>query len=386
MAKKLVGIRSHGRGWQAYVRIAGRLYTEGFALDTPVSEMQRWRETQIGRVGATERPPLAGSLAADVQAALSCWTSKRVYKQGQRQAHLAIWVAALGGARSRASVTPAEIERIMQGWLAEGLSAGTVRKRRGSLMALYVQLEGKHSRTNPVRGTRCPSEAKPEARGLAYATIERIIEAMPLERSHKPGTIAPRSLARIRVAVLAYTGIPPETLMHVRPADLDLEAGTVRASSREKGAGVEPRTLPLTREGIEAFRAFHQAQAYGRFAVESVNRAFKKAAGRIGLNPAAVHLYDLRHSFGTELYRVTRDLATVARFLLHAEGSPITARYAKAAHRDVDVAAAAQLEAAFAAARQAAATSAGRPPVAKLPVRVASAKKSRRMKHLRVVV
>ena len=23
MAKKLVGIRSHGRGWQAYVRIAG---------------------------------------------------------------------------------------------------------------------------------------------------------------------------------------------------------------------------------------------------------------------------------------------------------------------------------------------------------------------------
>jgi hypothetical protein len=33
---------------------------------------------------------------------------------------------------------------------------------------------------------------------------------------------------------------------------------------------------------------------------------------------SGVRLYDLRHSFGTMLYRVTKDLATVSRFLMHA--------------------------------------------------------------------
>ena len=54
---------------------------------------------------------------------------------------------------------------------------------------------------------------------------------------------------------------------------------------------------------------------------------------------AGVSLYDLRHSFLTMLYRVTKDLATVARFALHANVA-MSQRYTAGALQDVDRAAA----------------------------------------------
>jgi integrase len=138
----------------------------------------------------------------------------------------------------------------------------------------------------------------------------------------------------------------------VQPTDLQLTAGTVRVVPRHKGAGVEARTLPLTGEGLDAFKDFHAAHAYGPFATQSLNRAFKRGCKRAGLDPTAVRLYDLRHSFLTRLYRVTKDLATVGRLGLHAEGSKATARYAKGANQTVDAAAVAALGQDLATARQ----------------------------------
>ena len=66
-------------------------------------------------------------------------------------------------------------------------------------------------------------------------------------------------------------------------------------------------------------RAFHLAGAYGRFAIQSCNRSFQRACTKADVR--GLHLYDLRHSFGAQLYRVTGDLATVQRFLIHASPS-----------------------------------------------------------------
>ena len=135
------------------------------------------------------------------------------------------------------------------------------------------------------------------------------------------------------------------------------------------------RALLLTADGLAALHAFHAAKAYGPFATEALNRSFKRAARRVGVDPR-VRLQNLRHSFGMALYRVTQDLATVARFLGHAPGSTVTARYAQGANTPVDVAAAA----AFSAAR--AAEHAAVPPAPlrrKLPARP----NARRKKHLR---
>jgi integrase len=188
---------------------------------------------------------------------------------------------------------------------------------------------------------------------LDRTVIERAIAAMPTTRSTKPGEPAPVSLAPIRAAVIAATGIPPGLLKRIQPHDLVLVGlGSVRVSARQKGGGVEARTLPLTPDGLAAFKAFHHAHAYGPFPTESLNRSFKRGCKRAGLDPKAVRLYDLRHSFLTDLYRVTRDLATVGRMGLHVPGSRLTARYAQGANEAVDRAAVDALGAAWQQARQ----------------------------------
>jgi integrase len=166
---------------------------------------------------------------------------------------------------------------------------------------------------------------------------------------------------------------------------VDLVAGTVRIARRAKGAGVEARTLPLTDDARAAFADFHRAQAYGPFATESLNQTFKRGCARIGLDPTTVHLYDVRHSYLTEVYRVTHDLATVGRLGLHAPGSPVTARYALGANDEVDRAAVEAFTARLAEQRRGALKVAapGATAAKKLPGKVARIRKS--FKHTRLV-
>jgi integrase len=356
--RKLIGLRRKRGKWQARVEIRDREYTKTFALDTPLSEMRTWREQQLDAHGGPARSPdPAQSFAADVARYLLRIAAKPTAKQ--QAAHLALWLEALGRDRPRRSITATEIDAVLQRWLLtpttpargrpsgpDGLAPGTVRKRRSTLQSLWVKLDGKAA-ANPVKATTNPPPPKPEARSLDYRVLERAIAAMPSARSTKPGAVRRVSLAKIRARVIAYTGIPPGLLKTITPHDLSLTESTVRIVPRHKGAGVEARTLPLTPQGRDAFRAFHAAHAYGPFSTEALNRSFKRGCAHAGLDPTTVHLYDLRHSFLAQIYRVTRDLATVGRLGLHAEGSTIPARYAKGANAEVDRAAVAAFGAAL---------------------------------------
>lgn len=333
MPRHPTGIRPWKKGWQAYVRVAGRLRSKTFPASTTIQTMQAWRETQ--RTRHATGAPLAGTLAADIVTYLSRVSAMPSYKQ--RAAHLALWADALGLERARHDITTADIDRVLQDWLrtspprapgraggrpspSGGLSPGTVRKRRTALLSLWHKLDGRQA-PNPVRASYAPREPKAESRGLDYDTIARILAALP------------ESGAKRRLTVIAYTGLPPSLLMTVADADVHLEAATVRVRPRRKGAGVEARTLPLLPQGVEAFRAFGAAQTWGRFSVNAVNRAFRTAAAKVGVT--GVTLYDLRHSFLAMLYLVTHDLATVARFGLHASFA-MTERYARSAMQSID--------------------------------------------------
>jgi integrase len=348
MRRKLIGIRRRRDGWRVEVRVHRKLHTKQFPLDTPIGEMRDWRDDQVERFGGVRTT--AGSFGADIETYLGRVSAMPSYKQ--RAAHLELWARELGRDRPRRTISTEEIDIVLQGWLEER-APGTVRKRRTALQSFFAKMNGKKSReVNPVKAAENPIAPKPEARGIDYFRIAAAIAAMPTQRDTKKG-LAPRlSLSAIRARVLAYTGIPPGILKRVLPTDLQFTAGTVRVVPRHKGAGVEARTLPLTAEGLEAFKEFHAANAYGPFATESLNRSFKRGCARAGLDPRTVHLYDLRHSFLTALYRVTRDLATVGRLGLHAEGSKVTARYAKGADQAVDVAATAALGQFLATSRQ----------------------------------
>jgi len=348
MARKLKGIRRRRKAWEVYVNVNRHRYTTTFPLSTPVQEMKDWREDQIDKYGG-ERTT-AGSFGADIETYLGRITAMPTY--AQRAAHLELWARELGRDRPRRSITAEEIDVVLQGSL-ETRAPGTVRKRRTSLQSFFAKMNGKKSLiVNPVKGTDNPIAPKPEARAFDYFRIANAIAAMPTARDVKKGRPAELSLAPIRVRVLAYTGMPPGILQQIQPDDLHLTAGTVRVVPRHKGAGVEARTLPLTAEGLDAFKAFHAARAYGTFSISALNRSFKRGCVAAGLDPKTIHLYDLRHSFLTALYLVTRDLATVGRLGLHAEGSKVTARYAKGADYAVDAAATAALGQFLATSRQ----------------------------------
>lgn len=376
MPRKLKGIRRRRNTWEVNVRVHGHLYTDTFPLTTPVQEMKDWRAEQVEKYGG-ERTT-AGSFGADIVTYLARVAA--MPSLNQRAAHLELWARALGRDRPRRSITVEEIDVVLQDWL-DTCAPGTVRKRRTALQSFFAKMNGKKSRlVNPVKGSDAPKEPKPEARGLDYVTLERAIAAMPDQRDTKKGLPARVNQSKIRARVIAYTGIPPGLLKTIRPSDLQLAAGTVRIRPRSKGGGVEARTVPLIPEAIAAFRDFHAAACYGPFATESLNRSFKRGCARAGLDPATVHLYDLRHSFLSQVYRVTRDLATVGRLGLHAEGSPVTARYAKGANQAVDVAATTAFSVALAAQRPGPPDP---PDPAKLGAEVGRGRKSRSRRRLR---
>jgi integrase len=380
------GVTRYGQRRRAFVRVDGKLLTESFALDVLPSVIQAWRESQRGKAAPQ---PEAGSFADDVASHVA--TLKTVTAD-RAAAYLALWIHELGGARASDSITSTEIAAVIDRWAVtptipkpgprqgrpsapRGLAAGSLIKRRGYLYAFFQWRFGP-SGINPVRGVTPPKAPKLEARAIPYAPeaaplhhVAAILAAMAPHRSVRKGFPAVPSRSRLIAAVIAYTGIPPGMLMGVTRKDLVLTApGSIRVLARLKGGGVEARTYPLGAEAFAACVAFDAAGAYGAFNIQSVNVAFQRAAVQCGLDRLRFHLYDLRHSFGAQIYRVTKDARTVERLMGHALNSPMTARYTEAAHAEVDAAAVANFLPAPTPS-----------PVTKLPTKVTKRAKLRRI-------
>lgn len=347
-------------GWRVFAFVAGKLRVlPQFPAETPIAEMREARDQLIAEY--TGGPvPAEGSFAADVRRYLERPEIAAMPSFQQRAAHLDLWLTMLGRDRSRVSITQDEVERVLQQWLAAGLAAATVYHRRTALGSCCATLGGH----NPVTGTTKPDHYRPIDRSIPFAVIEQIIAAMPVSAYRSRG-IKGTSLARLRVAVIAHTGIPPAELMKLRSHHFDRENAMLHTPWREKGAGTPAHIRELTPDGVAAFIALDAAHGWGKFAEERLSASFKRAARRVCGHDTRIRLYDLRHSFGADLYRSTGDLATVGRMLGHVPGSIVTHRYAMGAHAEVDRAAAAALQ----AARQSARTAGAAPAAAPAPVR-----------------
>lgn len=375
--RKEVGIRRRRHGWRVFAKVHGKVYTcPQFPLATPIGELRAARDRLIAQYGGV--PLTAGSLAADVAGYLARPEVAAKPSAPQMARMLAQWLAELGYERSRHAVTTADVETVIQKWLRT-YAPVTVYHRRTVLNRLYHVLGSDHDRYNPVTKTTNPDHYRPEDRSVDFATIARILEAMPADRSIAPGIRRP-SLSRLRAALIAWTGIPPAELQKLGPQHFDRHAGFVRMPWRDKGEGTPAHRRELSAEGVAAFVALDAAGGWGRFQPEALSKAFKRAARRVCGPSTAIRLYDLRHSLGADTYRLTGDLETVRRTLGHAEGSPITARYAMGAHAEVDRAALAAVSA-HRAARVAAAF-----PAHRLPARLPAARKRLKQKTLLRVI
>lgn len=308
-------------------------------IGTPLGDLQRDRRELLEAAGGADARQ--GTFAADVDAYLL------LLREGKRRENarglLRHWLEAElvleGGRRvafgkvSRQALTSVAIAQQLEAWSGR-FAPGGLKHLRRELGALYRRLNGKAG-ANPVADVPPINVVYEEPRAIPYPVIACILAALP-DRGRPTGagkgTRPTVSLTKIRLSVIAYTGLPPAVLARIKPRDLDLGAGTVYARPRRKGKGSAGYTQPLTPQALEAFRQFAAAQAFGPFSTRSASKSWARALRKVRAAWVAKHgakgapwpvpddarPYDLRHSFGTAVMRRRRDSHAVAALLMHS--------------------------------------------------------------------
>lgn len=323
-----------GSGTLAHIRIHGTLHRRHFPKGTPPVQIRQWVLTTELRHRKTT-PGRTGRFEDDARAYLEAVRAMPSYSD--RALHIEEWIAVFGS-RYRDSITSDEIRAQLQRWLTDTreitytrvptpktkasrtmtLSVSSVDKRRTALMHLYTVLDGK-SAPNPVRDVPKFTEPEPAARAIPFPIVQALFKALRPSKS------------RARLKVIAFTGIPHAQIKTIQPEDIDPHAGTVAVAGRRKGRGTRARIVPLMPEGLAAFREMAKEEAWGPFSNSSLRKALRR-----GMETAAPELaaqvtpYDLRHSFGTEMYRRSGDIRATQILMDHST-ERLTHRYTSAA-------------------------------------------------------
>lgn len=315
----------------------GKRVEKAFPKGTSQRAMVVWQEE--ARAELRRRPaPKAGTLETDVADYLRARATMPTLKTRRR--HLEMWVAALGGARHRDTVTPLEVRTQLETWLADearGWSHTTANHLRTALMHFYSLLNGKAG-YNPVRAVKkLRTKSKPR-KPLSYPLFEAIVAHIPTAwrgYGRKPSAVLHRQMiARLRV--LAYVGLPHTQIKALTPSDLmpdDLIAGAwlVRVQGRDKGAGTDDVYMPLGQRGLAALQEFFACGAQGEFRNETMRDLFLAGAARVGrfdLTP-----YDLRSLFAKTVLRSSKNRSALKDLMQH-QSEATSAIYAQEAIRD----------------------------------------------------
>lgn len=368
--------------WPGYPngRVRSKRFTRTPTYEPTIKEMEAWREdrrAEARRKRASDPTPIGEGFLGDAETYLEAVQTMVGIKDRRR--HIREW-AALFGERPRAEIQPHEIRAQRDRWLTVGpkcvlvkpsdgparwalhaipLSASTVNQKLRALENLYTVLGGRHG-YNPVRDV---DEAEPPTelpKGQTFALAYEILAHMPdVTRSKKGEVREAGSLSRIRFEAMLVTGMPPKQLAALQPAHVNWDAPSVTPPKRLKGRRrrrargrrqVAPRQLMPA--AVPVLRRFFALGANRGFSATSLGRSVKRAiraanrvrAGR-GLPPIpeTLRLYDLtRHTFGTEVFRRSKNLLLVKELLGHATLEQ-SERYAMAAIQEHQVAAVAAL-------------------------------------------
>lgn len=319
-------------GTLAHIRIDGVLHRKHFPKGTDPTVMRQWLlSVELRHRGQKRRK--TGRFEDDARVYLE--TVKAMPTIDQRRQHIEEWIGVFGST-PRHQITAADIRAQLHAWRSTvrtvslrsakngpkrsrsvTLSAAACNKRRTALMHLFTVLDGR-SMPNPVKDVPKFAEPTPQPRALTYDTIRKILAAVPEKKS------------RARLAVMAYTGLTPAQIMSLTAENVDLQRATVAVPGRKKGAGTKGRVYPLVPKAVEAFRLMASAKAWGRFTHTPLRKAFRRACTTAGLVAGRLTPYDLRHSFGTEVYRRSGDIRATAALMGHST-LQMTQRYTLAA-------------------------------------------------------
>lgn len=338
------GIYREGNTLVADVRIGSsrdgtqQRKTEFFPLGTSLNVMIAWQHgAKKDLINARPASAERGSLAADIPAYLATLPDGK-YKT-ESEWVLAHWAASPLGAMARASITRLDVVAQISRWLDVGAAVATVNKRLSRLRKLFHGLDGVDvpAPTDAIKFLREPEQ---EPRDIPIRIVRLILDSLPGHgRAERGGTRPQVGVTKIRLRVMAWTGIAPATLRRIRPRDLDLKSARIYLRPRRKGKGVDGSWVALLPPAVDALRDFAAAGLFGQtYSNSSIGKTWRvgiaranKAAARYAQDtgdqswiaelanlPPRCKPYDLRHSFGSEMYRRTGDIRAVSELLQHA--------------------------------------------------------------------
>jgi len=207
---------------------------------------------------------------------------------------------------------------------------------------------------NPVREV---DEAEPPEelpKGQTFTLAYEILAHMPdITTPKKNGAVEAGSLSRVRFETMLVTGLPAKQLGKLLPTHVNWDVPSVTPPKRLKGRRrrrararrkVKPRQLMPA--AVPVLRRFFAMDANKPFSSTSLGRSVKRAIRqankvrarrRLPLIPETLSVYDLtRHTFGTEVFRLSKNLLLVKDLLGHATLEQ-SERYAMAAIQEHQV-------------------------------------------------
>jgi integrase len=366
------GIYREGQSLLAEVRIGSSRdgtqtrRRERFPLGTDLHTIIAWQhDAKSDLITAAPEPAAVGSLAADIPRYLETLPDGK-YKT--ESAYLfQHWAVSPLGAIARASITRLDVVGQISAWLDAGVARASVNKRLSRLRKFYAAVDGLDVKA-PTDAIKFLREPEQERRDIPTRIVRLILDSLPALGRPVRGEDRPTvSMTKIRLSVMAWTGIPPASLARIRARDLDFKTGRVYLRRRRKGAGADGVWITLLPTAVVAFREFVDAGLLGqpysnssmgktwrvgikrashtaaKYATDSGDRTWIDELDNL---PPRCRPYDLRHSFGSEMYRRTGDIRAVSELLQHAT-LEMTKRYTVGAVSERVSAAVAKASAAY---------------------------------------
>lgn len=311
------------------------------------------------RAGLRDTPEAdrgVGTLAADIETFVATLT--KASEKADFPYLLAHWAKSPLGAMRRVEIKRRHVLTQRDAWRDatgdEAVAIVTINHRLRALKALFVGLydgDDPDEAKFPTDKTylRVPDG---EARGVPMPIVTRIISSMPDRGRPTDGARPTYSETKIRVRVMAWTGLPHKSLMRLERKNVNFREARLFLPARKKGKRPVPgRWVDMLPAAVEALKDYDAANLWGRaFSRSSVHKSWRRAIAntRQALKehaeqtgdatlledfttavPEDCRPYDLRHSFLTEAYRRSGDLRAVSELGQHAL-LETTKRYTKA--------------------------------------------------------
>ena len=217
-----------------------------------------------------------------------------------------------------ADVRPADVQRVVDSMVAEGLAPGTIERRYRILAAAFAYaVRTGRLVTNPGATVERPQVTRTRLRIPTGGQVGRILDASTGHPLHAALVLG------------AYSGLRRGKVLGFSWSDIDLDGGmlTVRRAATFRGrevifdrpkTGNAERTLPLHPRAVEVLREHRRDQAIRRLAIEAgwrqsipgglvsdngdgspvhpdrLGMYFRRLTKRLGME--GVRLHDLRHA------------------------------------------------------------------------------------------